>query len=102
MSDPRGIGFGMENILDRNSIFALLEPVFGPVLHGKRVLSLSLATLGVVFTRRLSVAEIGRSLAGRTGKSPKHGIKQVDRFLSNEDIPTDAVRGPMSAYVKWV
>lgn len=92
----------MENTLDRDSIFALLEPVFGPVLHGKRVLSLSLATLGVAFTRRISVAEIGRSLAGRTGKSPKHGIKQVDRFLSNEAIPTDTLGGPMSAYVKWV
>jgi len=92
----------MKDIIDRNSIFALLEPIFGPVLHGKRVLSLSLATLGVVFTRRLSVAEIGRSLAGRTGKSPKHGIKQVDRLLSNEAIPTDTADGPMSAYVAWV
>lgn len=102
MSVAPSIHAVMSNLIDRNAIFTILSSVFGPVLHGKRVLSLALATLGVIYTRRISVAEIGRSLAGQTGKSPKHGIKQVDRLLSNEEIRTDTVIGPVSAYVEWV
>jgi hypothetical protein len=94
----------MTNLIDRNRLYAILEPVFAPVMHKKRVLSLTLATLGVLYTRRLSVAEIGRALAGATGKSPKHGIKQVDRLLSNKGLCLDSLLGsigPMSAYVRW-
>src|SRR2546427_3799005 len=94
----RDIPRGMANLIDRDAIYSIVEPVFGWVLHRKRVLSLALATLGVLYTRRLSVAEIGRKLAGATGKSPKHGIKQVDRLLSNDGINLDAVIGTMSAY----
>jgi hypothetical protein len=72
------------------------------MLHKKRVLSLALTTLGVLYTDRVCVAVVGRALAGVTGKSPKHCIKQVDRFLSNEGICLeDALLGPMAAYVKW-
>src|SRR5271170_3631058 len=76
----------MSNLLDRNLVFSTLVPVFGDVLHEKRILSLALGTLGVLYTRRVSVAEIGRSLAGATGKSPKHGIKQVDRLLRKKGL----------------
>src|SRR5271155_488214 len=92
----------MSNLLDRNLVFSTLVPVFGDVLHEKRILSLALGTLGVLYTRRVSVAEIGRSLAGATGKSPKHGIKQVDRLLSNKALRLDSSLGPMAAYVPWV
>jgi Transposase DDE domain len=94
----------MSNLVDRNRLYEILEPVFAPVMHKKRVLSLTLATLGVLYTRRVSVAEIGRALAGATGKSPKHGIKQVDRLLSNNNLCLEALLGaigPMSAYVRW-
>lgn len=94
----------MNNLIDRNRLYEILEPVFAPVMHKKRVLSLTLATLGVLYTRRVSVAEIGRALAGATGKSPKHGIKQVDRLLSNHSLCLDSLLGtigPMSAYVRW-
>ena len=40
----------MTNLFDRDSMFAMLDPVFGHAMHGKRVLSLSLATLGMVYT----------------------------------------------------
>jgi hypothetical protein len=92
----------MTTLIDRNDLYEILEPIFLPVMHKKRVLSLVLATLGVIYTRRISVAEIGRALAGATGKSPKHGVKQVDRLLSNDGLDLDATLGPMSAYVKWV
>jgi hypothetical protein len=92
----------MSNLLDRNAVFATLLPVFGEVLHEKRILSLALGTLGVLYTRRVSVAEIGRALAGATGKSPKHGIKQVDRLLSNKALRLNSSLGAMAAYVPWV
>jgi hypothetical protein len=91
----------MSYLIDRDVIYSLLEPVFAPTLHKKRVLSLALTTLGVLYTGRISVAEVGRALAGVTGKSPKHCINQVDRLLSNAGINLDTFFGPMSAYVKW-
>lgn len=81
----------MNTILSRNTVYRFLEPDFGPVLHAKRLLSLSLATVGVCHTPRASIAEIGRSLAAVTGKSPKHCIKQIDRLLSNEGLELEEV-----------
>jgi hypothetical protein len=89
----------MVNVISRDQVFNWLNPLFGDVLHKKRVLSLSLATLAVCVTRRLGVAELGRNLAGATGKNPKHGIKQIDRFLSNEGIDLGDLSSP---YVRWV
>lgn len=89
----------MSPILGRNAVYGVLEPVLAPVAHRKRILSLSLATVGVLYSRRVTVAEVGRSLAAATGKSPKHGIKQVDRLLSNEGIDLDAL---VPAYIRWV
>jgi len=76
----------MTTILSRSTVYRFLEPDFGPVLHAKRLLSLSLATVGVYHAPRASIAEIGRSLAAVTGKSPKHCIKQIDRLLSNDGV----------------
>src|SRR5271156_6669394 len=92
----------MSNLLDRNAVFATLLPVFGDVLHEKRILSLALGTLGVLYTRRVGVAEIGRSLVGATGMTPKHWIKEVDRLLSNKALRLASSLGPMAAYVPWV
>jgi hypothetical protein len=63
-----------------------LHGLFGDDLHAKRVLSLSLATLGAVNAASLSVHAIGQALATARGKEGKHGIKQVDRLLSNKEI----------------
>ena len=89
----------MSPILGRNAVYDVLLPVFGPVIHLKRVLSLALATVGVLYTRRVTLAEVGRSLASVTGKSPKHGIKQVDRLLSNEGVDLKVL---FPAYIRWV
>jgi len=50
------------------------------------VLSLSLATLGVIQAASLSVYAIGQALAIARGTRGKHGVKQVDRLLSNGGI----------------
>ncbi|WP_233614230.1 MULTISPECIES: hypothetical protein [Corallococcus] len=60
--------------------------MFEEDLHAKRVLSLAHATLGVVHAASLSVHAIGQALAWARGGVQKHGIKQVDRLLSNEAV----------------
>jgi hypothetical protein len=63
-----------------------LTSLFGSDLHVKRVCSLAHAVLGVMTSASLAVAVIGQALAQARGKSAKHAIKQVDRFLSNQGI----------------
>jgi hypothetical protein len=89
----------MNTLLGRDPVYRILEPVFLPYVHKKRVLALSLATVGVCHTGRLSVAEAGRSLAAVTGKSPKHCIKQIDRFLGSDGLELVEVFPP---YVRMV
>lgn len=63
----------------------------GNALHAKRVTSLSQAVVGAVFAMRAGVASIGRALANARGLTPKHAIKQFDRFLSNDGIDLDLI-----------
>ena len=55
-------------------------------LHEKRVLSLAGGTRGVLKGSSLSVSMIGKGYAAANNSRAKHGIKQVDRLLSNEGI----------------
>ena len=72
--------------INEKKVHAFLDGLFGDDLHAKRVLSLSLATLGVVHAASLSVYAIGQALATARGTKGKHGVKQVDRLLSNPGI----------------
>jgi hypothetical protein len=72
--------------INEKKVHAFLDGLFGEDLHAKRVLSLSLATLGVVHAASLSVYAIGQALALARGTKGKHGVKQVDRLLSNTGI----------------
>jgi len=58
-------------------------------LHAKQVLSIVHAVVGVAHAACAGVANIGRAAAVARGTEPKHGIKQFDRFLSNEKIGLD-------------
>jgi hypothetical protein len=51
------------------------------VVHAARFAALCAVVEAVIRARRASIAAMGRSLEGRA--SPKHGIKRVDRLLSN-------------------
>ena len=72
--------------INEQQVVAFLEGLFGDDLHARRVLSLSLATLGVIHAASLSVYAIGQALAVARGKKGKHGVKQVDRLLSNTGV----------------
>jgi hypothetical protein len=73
--------------ITEEQVHAFLKELFGEDMHAKRVLSLSLATLGVIHAASLSVYAIGQALALARGTKGKHGVKQVDRLLSNRKLP---------------
>ena len=77
-------------------VFGFLDELLEGDLHGKRVLSLANATLGVMVSASLAVAVIGQSLAQARGLLSKHAIKQVDRLLSNQAID------PWDIAARWV
>lgn len=56
---------------------------FGKNLHAKQIESLANGVLGVLEASSLKPSKIGEGLAAIKGILPKHGIKQVDRYLSN-------------------
>jgi len=73
--------------LDERLLLKVSTSIFGKILHHKQVLSIALVTLGVIYTARMTVHAIGASMAKSRGHgSTKHGIKQVDRFMSNRKL----------------
>ena len=65
-------------------------------LHAKRVLSLANAALGILTSASLAVHAIGQGLAQALGKLSKHGVKQIDRSLSNEGVVVEEF------FTRWV
>ena len=75
-----------KNILPRKKTADFIDNLYDGDLHAKRVLSLANATVGVLVSASLAVHAIGQGLAQALGKLSKHGVKQVDRLLSNQGI----------------
>jgi hypothetical protein len=72
--------------LSSASIQRYVSEVLGDDLHAKRILSLANATLGVLHATSLCLHFIGRAYAQASGTDAKHGVKQIDRLLSNDKI----------------
>ncbi|WP_414640862.1 hypothetical protein [Archangium sp.] len=77
--------------LNEQQVHSFLESLFEEDLHARRVLSLSYAVLGVIHSASLGVHTIGNALAWARGTHSKHGVKQVDRLLSNPGIRSPGV-----------
>ena len=88
-----------KNVLPRKRIAEFIDHLYEGDLHAKRVLSLSNATLGVLVSASLSVHTIGQGMAQALGKLSKHGVKQVDRLLSNQGIDVWAFFGYWVPYL---
>src|SRR5262249_24121248 len=69
-----------------SNIQGFVGALFGEDLHAKRVLSLANAVTGVLHAAVLAVHAIGQAYAKLAGITPKSGVKQVDRLLSNEGV----------------
>lgn len=85
--------------LNAESIISVVDSAFGDELHSKQVLSVANAALGLIHGSTLGVAAIGRALAQALELAPKHAIKQVDRFLSNDKIDVPALQKKWVAFV---
>ena len=79
--------------IDEKVMARVVAGIFGKTLHHKQILSIGLVALGVVYTARMTIHAIGTAMArARRCVFPKHGIKQVDRFMSNSKIKPVVVR----------
>lgn len=87
--------------LDERTLHKVSKSVFGGLLHHKQVLSIALVTLGIIYTARLTIHAVGTAMAQARGRvMPKHGIKQVDRYMSNGKLkPVELRRGLVRAVV---
>lgn len=72
--------------LSSQSIQRFISQVAEEDLHVKTILSLANATLGVLHAASLCIHVVGRAFAWASGGDGKHGVKQVDRLLSNEKV----------------
>ena len=81
--------------LDERTLLQVSKSAFGKLLHHKQVLSIALVTLSVIYCVKMTIHEIGEAMVRARGKGfAKHGIKQVDRFMSNGKLrPVDLRRG---------
>jgi hypothetical protein len=85
--------------LRQNDIIGFISNLYDGDLHAKRVLSLANGTLGVLTSASLAVHAVGQGLAHAQGTLSKHGVKQVDRLLSNRGIEVEAWFGHWVPYV---
>ena len=60
--------------------------LFAEDLHAKRVMSLANGVVGVLHAAVLAIHAIGQASAKVANITPKSGVKQVDRLLSNAGI----------------
>lgn len=73
--------------LPNDLIFSCVATILSEAkLHAKTEKSIGNAILGMVNSAKLSVTAIGTALARVTGHDAKHGVKQVDRLLSNDNF----------------
>ena len=78
-----------QDVLGADHLISFITELYDGDLHAKRVLSLAYGTLGVLTSASLAVHAIGQGLAHARGTLSKHGVKQVDRLLSNTAIELD-------------
>jgi len=77
----------------------IVKRLFSDDLHALRVLSLANGVVGVLHAAVLSVHAIGRAYAKAIGGNKKHGVKQLDRLLSNAGVNVWALFEPWARFV---
>ena len=86
MHTPGSRAKASEQWFRRHDLLNFITTLYDDDLHAKRVLSLANATLGVLVSASLAIHAVGRGLAQAMGTLTKHGVKQVDRLLSNRGV----------------
>lgn len=86
--------------LDQKRITTMLENIFiEEDLHAKRLESLTSYALAAMDAPRAAVSVIGAACAEVAEIKPRHGVKQVDRFLSNDGIDVAALTPAWARFV---
>lgn len=86
--------------LDRKRVTTMLESIFiEEDLHAKRLESLTNYAIGAMEAARAGVHAIGAAYAAVAKIQPRHGVKQVDRFLSNEGIDVARLTASWARFV---
>ena len=77
----------------------MVASIFDEELHQKRIDSLANGAAGAMQATRAAVHAIGAAYAEVAEIKPKHGVKQVDRYLSNKGISVEALTPAWAAFV---
>jgi len=77
----------------------MIDSIFEDVLHAKRAQSLANGVIGAMEAREAAIAAIGVAYAEVAEIKPRHGVKQVDRYLSNKGIDVEALTPTWAAFV---
>jgi hypothetical protein len=72
----------VKDVVNSDKIYNYISKMFTDI-HEKRILSISNAVIGIITSASLAIHLIGQGLAAVKGTITKHGVKQVDRLLSN-------------------
>jgi len=85
--------------LDLRYLHQFVTAVFGEYAHAKRLESIANASAGVLHAGACAIHAIGAAYAAVSAGQTKHGIKQVDRLLSNDGFD---VWGLFEPWVRFV
>ena len=85
--------------IDLKYLQSFTDALLGDFVHAKRIESIANATTGVLHAASLALHAIGASYAVISGMQAKHGVKQVDRLLSNGKFFVSEYFAPWVQYV---
>jgi hypothetical protein len=77
----------------------MVKAIFEAEVHAKRVESLANGATGAMLAGRAAIHAIGAAYAEVAEIKPRHGVKQVDRYLSNQGIDVEALTPCWIAFV---
>jgi hypothetical protein len=77
----------------------MVRAIFNQEVHAKRVESLANGATGAMGAARAAIHAIGAAYAEVAEIKPRHGVKQVDRYLSNKGIDVEALTPAWAAFV---
>jgi hypothetical protein len=77
----------------------MVKGIFHAEVHAKRVESLANGATGTMLAARAAIHAIGAAYAEVAEIKPRHGVKQVDRYLSNQGIDVEALTPAWASFV---
>jgi len=86
-------------VFDLSHTRGLVFDIFKDEFHVQRVMSLANAVAGALKAASAGIHAIGEGYAALAKLTPQHGVKQVDRMLSNSELRVDDCLAAWSRFV---